>query len=70
MFNIYKDKELTRICSFISSILIFSSLIIVSEYSCKPSAIDVYRGNTSLKISYVDSIPIDSIVIYKNKNGE
>lgn len=30
-------------------------------------AIEVYRGNTTLQITYQDSIPIDSVVVYKNK---
>lgn len=30
-------------------------------------AIEVYRGNTTLEITYRDSIPVDSIVILKNK---
>ena len=30
-------------------------------------AIEVYRGNTELQITYQDSIPIDSVVVYKNK---
>lgn len=33
---------------------------------CKyPSAIDVYRGKTTLQITYKDSIPIDTIVVFK-----
>lgn len=28
-------------------------------------AIEVYRGNTDLKVSYIDSIPQDSIVVWK-----
>lgn len=33
----------------------------------KPEAIDVYRGKTTLQITYRDSIPVDSIVVFKNK---
>jgi hypothetical protein len=33
----------------------------------KPSAIDVYRGNTELKITSVNGVPTDTIVIFKNK---
>lgn len=33
----------------------------------EPKAIDVYRGNTTLKISYVDSVATDSVVVFKNK---
>lgn len=30
-----------------------------------PQAIDVYRGRTTLEITYRDSIPIDSVVVFK-----
>lgn len=30
-----------------------------------PQPIDVYRGNTTLKISYIDSIPQDTVVVWK-----
>lgn len=32
-----------------------------------PTAIDVYRGKTTLEITYKDSIAIDSVVVFKNK---
>lgn len=32
-----------------------------------PKAIDVYRGKTTLKITYVDSIPQDTVIVFKNK---
>jgi len=32
-----------------------------------PTALDVYRGNTTLEITYKDSIPVDSVVVFKNK---
>lgn len=30
-----------------------------------PTAMDVYRGKTTLKITYVDSVAVDSVVVYK-----
>ena len=33
----------------------------------KPSAIDVYRGNTELEITSVNGTPIDTIVVFKEK---
>lgn len=42
--------------------------IIVSTYepdNKTPTALDVYRGKTTLQITYKDSIPIDTIVVYK-----
>lgn len=34
-----------------------------------PTALDVYRGKTELRITYDGKIPVDSVVIYK-KGGE
>ena len=30
-----------------------------------PTALDVYRGKTTLEITYRDSVAVDSIVVYK-----
>lgn len=40
----------------------FLYLIIVSG---TPTALDVYRGKTTLEITYRDSVAIDSTVVYK-----
>ena len=49
----------------VSSVL----LIIVGArciHICKyPSAIDVYRGKTTLQITYKNNVPTDTIVVYK-----
>ena len=37
------------------------------QESCKPTAIDVYNGKTTLEITYRDNMPIDSVVVFKNK---
>lgn len=39
------------------------------NYIITPSALDVYKGKTVLKITYEDKIPVDTVVIYK-KGGE
>ena len=33
----------------------------------KPSAIDVYRGNTELEITSVNGVQTDSVVVFKEK---
>lgn len=48
----------------------FGGLIVAFGIWCissskSPSAIDVYRGKTTLQIMYKDNIPVDTIVIYK-----
>lgn len=53
------------ISTIFGMILIFG-YIEVSDKSPRP--IDVYRGNTTLKISYIDSVATDSMVVWKNKN--
>ena len=35
--------------------------------SLKPTAMDVYRGKTTLEITYKEGVPIDSVVVFKNK---
>jgi hypothetical protein len=40
-------------------------LLIVCD---KPTAIDVYRGKTTLEITYRDSVAVDSVVVYKKLN--
>lgn len=43
------------------SALVFGFIIHVMY----PTAIDVYRGKTTLKITYVDNVATDSTVVYK-----
>jgi hypothetical protein len=43
---------------------IFVSLLVISE---EPTAMDVYKGKTTLKITYKDGVAIDSTVVLKNK---
>lgn len=35
--------------------------------SGKPTAMDVYQGKTTLDITYKDDVPVDSVVVFKNK---
>jgi hypothetical protein len=35
-----------------------------------PTTMDVYRGKTTFEITYKDSIPVDSIVVFKNKKHD
>lgn len=47
-------------------IIIWCFAIAPYKSNDKPTALDVYRGKTTLEITYRDSIPVDSIVVYKN----
>ena len=54
---------LTVLC--ILAIAIGVSCISEGLRTTTPRAIDVYRGKTTLKITYKDSIPVDTIVVFK-----
>ena len=65
--GVIEDQKFMRIimititaCSVIAMFLIFTHL-------SKPKPIDVYRGNTTLEITYKDNLPVDSVVIWKGK---
>ena len=51
----------------LGTILVFTGiLVIISETKePKPKALDVYRGKTTLEITYKDSVAVDSVVVFK-----
>ena len=58
------DNTPLLIIILILNIIVIPCLI----YSIKkPKAIDVYQGNTTLEITYKDSVPIDSVVVWKDR---
>lgn len=61
------NGTITGAQTFIALLLFGIGAIIVHAgiQSYEPSAIDVYRGNTTLEITYKDSIPVDTIVVFK-----
>ena len=60
------DIAIALFVCIILSVLV-GALMAIKINTSEPTAIDVYRGNTTLEITYRDSIPIDSIVVFKNK---
>lgn len=65
-FAIVYWSESDDFCGKISFTLILILTIISIVVFCEtPRAIDVYRGNTTLEITYKDSIAIDSVVVFK-----
>lgn len=51
-----------------SGILIYAGIIMCFDGSnpkLTPTALDVYRGKTTLEITYRDGVAIDSVVVYK-----
>lgn len=57
------DGNFITIYSFIFSSIV---LILLVFQLNKPNAMDVYRGKTTLEITYKDNVPIDSTVVWKN----
>lgn len=49
------------------AVLIIAETALVTDiiYGPRPSAIDVYRGNTELEITSVNGTPIDTVVVFK-----
>lgn len=48
---------------YTSNVCVYS----INTVEFKPTALDVYRGNTELKITSVNGIPTDTVVVFKNK---
>lgn len=61
-YRIETDNWFVRVSYTI--IVIFLAVILVI-YAHEPRPIDVYRGNTTLEITYKDGIAIDSTVVFK-----
>ena len=54
----------------IFAIFVFSAIgttFINDALKEEPSAMDVYQGKTTLEITYKDGVPVDSVVVFKNK---
>ena len=45
------------------AVLMFTGMI--ETKNPHPTALDVYRGKTTLEITYRDSVAVDSVVVYK-----
>ncbi len=61
--SINDDLHIAGIAYFGGLIAAFGIWCISSSKS--PKAIDVYRGKTTLQITYKNNIPIDTTVVYK-----
>ena len=60
-----ENKEPSLACfTVMFSCLALGALLSLINYN-EPTAIDVYRGKTTLEITYRDSVAIDSTVVYK-----
>ena len=48
-------------------IAFIGEIFIIYDINNAPTALDVYRGNTELRITYEGKIPVDTVVVYKKK---
>ena len=55
-------RTATRLISIIVGMCMITYTFITIH---EPTAIDVYRGNTTLEITYKNGIPVDSTVVFK-----
>ena len=68
IWNCEIGKELrTTICALLLFLFTWLFSTILSKYNQSkiPSALDVYRGKTELQITYRDTIPVDTVVVFK-----
>ena len=68
-WNVVTKNSEERLSSAI--LIVFASifLFIAVESMCSkdtPNAIDVYRGKTTLEITYRDGVVLDTTVVFKN----
>lgn len=70
VWNVLTDNKDGRFLS--AFFLTLSGVICVELFSLygnrnTPTSLDVYQGKTTLEITYRDSIPIDSVVVFKSE---
>lgn len=67
IINFFVSDENSGIFSGTLLVCIGTVLITTSCYETNPSAMDVYQGKTTLEITCKDGIPVDSVVVFKDK---
>lgn len=63
--NMEGNKELSVVLLIVATIGLLCIILYISN---TPTALDVYKGNTELRITYEGKTPVDSVVIYKKLN--
>ena len=66
-FPKYNDDWLaySAITCFVVGFILFTCCAIDNKIN--PTAIDVYRGKTTLEVTYKDGVPIDTVVVFKER---
>ena len=65
---IEEDHSTISIVLLIIAVMCLSSMFV--DIKDTPTALDVYQGNTELKITYEGKVPVDTVVSYKKKVHE
>lgn len=65
--EIFEDKNFTRIVLDVIIAYSMIAMLLMIVYISKPKAIDVYRDKTTLEITYKNSVPTDTVVVWKDK---
>ena len=55
----------SAITCFVVGFILFVCCAI--DNKTNPTAIDVYRGKTTLEVTYKDGVPIDTVVVFKER---
>lgn len=63
---IHEDRNIIW-ASVLLVIAFIGEAFIIYDINNTPTALDVYEGNTELRITYEGKIPVDTIVIYKKE---
>ena len=64
------EKEYYSISIVLLVIAAICLSFILTDITDTPTALDVYQGNTELRITYEGKVPVDSVVIFKKKVHE
>ena len=57
-----EHKDTAFIFGVIGAYIVSGAIIML-----KPTAMDVYRGKTTLEITYKECVPVDSVVVFKEE---
>lgn len=63
------EEDHTVLAIVFLPIVVIGLLLILEDIIDTPTALDVYKGKTELRITYDGKVPVDTVVIYK-KGGE
>lgn len=64
------DKAGCCLFSFFAGVFMIlgiAGFVDIKEKNNTPTALDAYQGKTTLEITYRDSIPVDSVVVFKDE---